>query len=571
MRAYSVEAKRYAEAVLSGEVLACQWVRLACQRHILDLLEATDPTSRYYFDEGEADRACGFMEHLPHVKGRWAAKRELLHLQAWQCFIVCCIFGWRRRKDGLRRFRHAYLAIPRKNGKSILAAAIGIYLWGADGEFGAEVYCGATTEKQAWEVFTPARSMIRKSDEIREMMGAEVWAKTLIIPEDSSKFEPVIGNPGDGSSPSCAIIDEFHEHDSPAMVDTMVTGMGAREHPLLLEITTSGFNLASPCYDQEQEAKKVLSGAIYNPELFTIIYTIDEGDDWKDPDSLRKANPNWGVSVGDEFLESQLRLAIQNPINQNKFKTKHLNVWCSARSAWMNLELWNRGAIPGLTREDVAGSPCAVSFDAASKCDLVAESELYARQEPDGKNHYYLFGRYWLPEAVLEGDDRNAHIYRKWATEGHLQVTEGATIDFETVAEEIGEDLLRSGARELVFDPFNGIHLAQRAAASDKLPDDFELVEFNQKPWNFPVPMDEITAALKDGRFHHDGNPITRWCVSNVVARQAKKGMFSPQKENNDSKIDGAVSAIMAVSRLMPREIAEETGSVDGWLQANKS
>jgi phage terminase large subunit-like protein len=344
----------------------------------------------------------------------------------------------------------------------------------------------------------------------------------------------------------------------------MVTGMGAREHPLLLQITTAGFNLASPCYDQETEARKVLEGAIDNPELFGIIYTIDDGDEWTNPASLRKANPNYDVSVSGEFLESQLRQAIQNPIAQNKFKTKHLNVWCSARSAWINLQEWLAAARPDMRREDFAGERCVISLDIASKCDLLAETELYTRVI-EGKQHYYWFSRYWLPENTVAEAGKNAAIYAKWVSTGKLNVTEGATIDYMTIASDVARGVVASNAEELVFDPFNAIALVQQVVAADGVRQDMPLVEFVQKPWNFSVPMDEITSALKDGRLHHDGHPITTWCMSNVVARPGKKGMYSPGKETSDAKIDGAVSGIMAISRLMPSGAAER-GTIDGWL-----
>jgi phage terminase large subunit-like protein len=198
-------AHQYAQDVVAEKIVACKWVRLACQRHLDDLIKASLPDAKYYFSESAANKVCAFLSLLPHTKGRWASKKELIVLQPWQCFMFCVLFGWLRVKDNFRRFRTAYIAVPRKNGKSIIGSGIGLYMFAADNEFGAEVYSGATTEKQAWEVFLPAKRMMERTDALREAMGAEVWAKALINPRDGSKFEPLIGKPGDGSSPSCAI------------------------------------------------------------------------------------------------------------------------------------------------------------------------------------------------------------------------------------------------------------------------------------------------------------------------------------------------------------------------------
>lgn len=556
-------ANAYARQVVAGEIAACKWVRLSCQRHLDDLAREDDEDFPYYFDPDEGNRVAAFIELLPHVKGKWAKRRELIRLQPWQAFIIVCIFGWLRASDGMRRYRETYLKIPRKNGKSVVAAGIGLWMFLGEDEHGAEVYAGATTEKQAWEVFRPAKLMLEQSPEVADMVGAEALAKALVVLGDLSRFEPVIGKPGDGASPSCGIVDEYHEHDSPDMVDTFQTGMGAREQPLLLIITTAGYNLGGPCYDKELQARKMLEGVIDNPELFAIMFGLDEGDDWADPASLRKANPNFGISVDGEFLEAQQRQAVLNAAQQTRFKTKHLNEWCSAKSAWMNQALWTAAADPALEQAELVAvqAEAFLAVDLASKTDLATEQVLFRRLLA-GRWHYYLFGRYWLPEETVEDPGPNQHLYRRWVIEGWLTVTGGATIDYDTVAHSVTEDLKLTGGREFVFDPFNATHLSQKVAA--EAGDSVAVIEFLQKPWNFPVPMDEITAALKDGRFHHDGNPVTAWCMSNVVGKVAKKDMYSPTKERPENKIDGAVAAIMAMSRAMAENPIDE--GVDSWL-----
>ena len=211
---------------------------------------------------------------MPHVKGEWARKRMTLKLEPWQKFILSTLFGWKRAKDGLRRFREAYIEVPRKNGKSCFVAPMGLYMLVADGEEGAEVYSGATTEKQAWEVYGPARIMAKRAEGFMEHYGVDVRAKNMNLIGSASRFEPLIGDPGDGASPHCAIVDEYHEHDSPRLYDTMITGMGARRQPLIIVITTAGFNLGGPCYDMRLRAGKVLDRTLQDEELFAIVYTI---------------------------------------------------------------------------------------------------------------------------------------------------------------------------------------------------------------------------------------------------------------------------------------------------------
>ena len=538
-------ANYYARAVLGGGVPACKWVQRACARHLDDLKAAKGTGYPYYFDQDAAERACEFIELLPHTKGKWAKRGERLRLEAWECFILACVFGWKRRKNGMRRFRELYAELPRKNGKSQFGAGIGLYMLIADDEAGAEVYSGATTEKQAWEVFGPARQMIERTPGLRDAAGIEVWAKSLARPLDGSKMEPIIGKPGDGSSPSCALIDEFHEHDTPDMLDTMQTGMGAREQPLIVIITTAGYNLAGPCYDKHLEVTKVLDGLQENDDLFGIIYTIDEADDWADPRVLAKANPNFGVSVDGDFLAAQQRSATLNPVEQNRFKTKHLNVWCSARNAWMNMQQWVLCAEQGLSIDEFAGQEGWIILDLASKNDICACVQLFKRQM-NGQDHYYAFGRYYLPEDAIEENKTNQAVYRKWVIQGFLRATDGAEIDFDIIREDVRADASRFRVLEVVYDPWRATQLAHQLAK-----DGATVVEYRQTVQNMSAPMKEVMAAVKSCRFHHDGNPVLAWMMSNVVAKEDAKENIYPRKDKPEQKIDGPVAIIMGVGRAI--------------------
>lgn len=553
-------ANKYARDVVGGRIDACQWVRFACARHLNDLARSKKRGGKWKFDKDAAEKACVFIQLLPHAKGKWAAKKELIRLEPWQQFIFCSLFGWVSKKTGLRRFREAYCEVPRKNGKSVLAAGLGLYMWCMDGEFGAEVYCGATTEKQALEVFRPAKQMLSRTPELVEAIGAEVMARCLSIADDESRFEPVIGDPGDGSSPSCALVDEYHEHQTPALYETMLTGMGARDQPMMFAITTAGFNVAGPCYIHRSQALDMLKasagiGDLHNDELFAIVYTLDDDDDWQDPKNLRKANPNYGVSVSEEFLLKRLRDAVRYPSRQNAFKTKHLNIWVSAAHAWLNMADWAKCGVEGLSLEKFAGRECYMGVDLASKSDITAVALVFRDkvQMPEGsgkfKDRWTVFCRSYLPEGAIERAGPNQKAYEGWVHDGKLLTTDGEETDFDEVREDIKDLAQQFDVKEIVYDKWRATQLAHQLQA-----DGAEVVEFGGGFHVMNLPMREVEAALLSGRLQHNGDPVLTWMAGNVVTRE-NRGCLIPQKadegKTNLRKIDGMVAILMAMSRAL--------------------
>lgn len=543
---YSHSALTYAYDVVNSHRLACKEIIQACQRFIDDLQELDG----YFYDVDKAEKACKFIEQMPHTKGKWAAQKKKLILEPWQKFIACNLFGW-VNESGLRRFRKAYLKIPRKNGKSAFAAAIGHYMFTKDGEFGAEVYSGATTEKQAWEVFGPARLMAARTQEYTEHFGIEVNAKNLNILENGSKFEPLIGKPGDGASPSCAIVDEYHEHDTDDFFETMETGMGAREQPLLLAITTAGSNIAGPCYDMETEGKKLLDKVFYDERIFILIYGVDENDDWTDPEILEKANPNYDVSVSGEFLLAQQKEAVRNAAKQNAFQRKHLNKWVGAHTAWMNMETFSKCVDTALNRDDFYSDKCILSVDLGSKRDITALIDLYER-DISGKTHYYIFCKFYLPEEEVINNPVNAH-YERWVNEGWLTATDGNEIDFNEIEEVITDDLTLHSVEEIVFDRWAAKQMMQGLTSAGA-----NVVQFPQTVENMSPAMFELEGAIYSERLHYDGNPILTWMMSNVVAKIDAKDNVYPRKQKPENKIDGVVALIMAIGRAMAHEETEQ-------------
>lgn len=555
-------ALAFAKAVVKGRVPACRWIVLACQRHLDDLEKSRRRGYFYKFDPAAAEKKIELIELMPHTKGEWAFKRQLVTLEPWQLFGLACTFGWVHKKTGLRRFRESYWEVPRKNGKSVIGAGVGISMFVGDDEFGAEVYSGATTEKQAWEVFRPARLMVKRSPMLVEHMGIEVNAQGMNMPEDGSRFEPLIGNPGDGASPSCALVDEFHEHPTAAQYETMVTGMGARRQPLMFIITTAGADIEGPCYDKRREVVEMLEGTVPNEELFGWIWSIDEGDDWKDPRVLAKANPNMGVSVYREYLLSQQQRAIRTARFTNTFKTKHLNVWVTAKSSFFNMAQWAACEDETLTLEAFAGQNCVLGFDLARKLDMNSMARLFHR-EVNGLRHYYSIGpKFWVPEdTVRDGDNRRiAERFQKWVNTGHLIETAGAEIDYREILAEAKEANKTAPVDFSAIDPHGATNLSHELDDEGLTP-----VTIVQNYTNMSDPMKELEAAIASGRFHHDGNPIMTWCIGNVIGKflPGNDDVVRPIKQGADNKIDGAVSLIMAVGRVLSGQPA---GRLDDFL-----
>ena len=557
-------ANKWAKQVVAGKIPACKWVVLACQRHLDDLKKSKSRDYPYKFEPKLAEKKILFIELLPHTKGEWALKRMKIQLEPWQKFGIAVTFGWVRKKDGYRRFRESYWEVPRKNGKSAIAAGVALNMFANDGEFGSEVYSGATTEKQAWEVFKPARLMALRSPELIEAAGIQINAASLERPEDGAIFEPIIGDPPDGQSPHCAIVDEYHEHPDSRLYDTMQTGMGARRQPMIFVITTAGYNIEGPCYELRARVQEMLLGNVPDDELFGWIWTIDDGDDWTDINVLAKANPNFNVSVYADFLQSQQTKAINNASRQNSFKTKHLNVWVSARAAFFNMETWKARANPDLKFEDFEATPCVMAIDLASKVDMAARINLFYWVDDDGKIQYRCVSPwFYLPEdTVYNGEETGAKDrYQKWMNQGLIEVHDGAENDLVAIADDLIADAERVALSEVPYDEWGGFQVAKKISDEG-----YETVKIPKNVKTFSPAMRELEAAIKSGRFQHDGNPILSWMVGNTVAREDANSNVFPRKETNAKKIDGLVALLMGISRAMVLAGVDSGSSMDEYL-----
>lgn len=552
MRDYIGIADKYISEVLSGHIPACEEVIAACERQRDDLSNKKLP---YIFDKKRAAMCCRFIELLCHTKGELRGQKIIL--EPWQIFIITTTFGWLDR-EGFRRFKIVYIEVPRKNGKSSLSSAIGLLCLLIDGEGGAEVYSAATTREQARIVFKDAVDMVRASPDLQKKFGVEIMGKaqphTIVVNSTNSSFRALSRDSGgnlDGLNVHCGIIDEVHAHKTRDVFDVIETATGARKQPLLWLITTAGFNRAGVCYEQRTYLKRILSRAVQDDEYFGIIYTLDKDDDWTAEASWKKANPNFGVSVNPEDLARKARKAAEVSGATNNFLTKHLNLWVNADSAWMNMRQWDSLGDSALSMEDFIDCDCWLGLDLASKTDIAALAILF-KKRVDDKDHYYLFGRYWLPEDTVENSTNSQ--YSGWCRSGIMNQTDGSVIDFDEIAQEIKAICATFNVVECCYDPYQATQISTQLAKEG-----LTMVEVGATVANFSEPMKEFEALVLDGRLHHSADPCLTWQVSNVVAHVDAKENIYPRKENVGNKIDIVISALMALNRAMFSDVAHRS------------
>ncbi len=537
---HTESAKQYMREVVSGQIPACKQIRLSCARTLKDFESAKKKGFACYYDEAQAERVCKIIEQFRHVKGRWGARGERIKLEAWQSWIVTTLYGWKRKQDGTRKYRRATLIIPRKQGKSLLAACLLIYHLIFDGEFGAECYCGASNLNQAKEIFSAAQQMLIGAAELREHTGAEVNAASIVVLETNSKALPVIGTPKDGSNVSFAVLDETHQCRDLSLLESFQTGTGARIQPLIISVSTSGFGTENPCKQLQEDAEKVLNGIVEDDELFIAIYTIDPEIDWKSDIALRMANPNAGVSVTMDYLSAAQREAINNPSKYASFATKHLDVTVASSRAFYSLEKWN-ACKDSIKIEDFTGEPCWLAFDLSSKLDLTAIATIFRREIDDHAN-FYAFVDSFAPEEAVQ----NSPLYTQWHSRRLLHVTDGNTIDYIGLEALILDYAARFRIQEIAYDPWHAEFFVQ--SVKPKLPGKTEFVEVPQRATHLSAPMRLLEELTYNKRIHHAGDPVLTFGVSNVIAKHFGN-LIMPDKDKPENKIDPAVAVMLALSR----------------------
>lgn len=556
LRTIRDRVETYLADVEHRRIPACELIRCAVERHRRDLAQGA--ARGLSFDWAAAEAACVFIEHLRHSRGEWAGQPFVL--AGWQLFIVASLFGWKRR-DGTRRFRTAYVEVPRKNGKSQLAAAIGLKLAFADSEPGAEVYSAATKRDQALIVHGEAQRMVKATPELARRVT--VLRHNLSRPDLAQKFEPLGADEDtlDGLHVHGAIIDELHAHRTRGIWDVILTATSARRQPLTIAITTAGQDPtdASVCWEQHVYAEQLLRGVIEDDTYFAFIAALEQADlgRWHDESLWYAVNPNLGVSKKIDYLREQAKQAARIPSKLTTFLRLELNVWSQETPRWIDLGLWDEQAGAPIDERSLVGRRAVAGLDLSSVSDLSAFVLLFP--EPDGR--LTILPRLWCPEAKLQDDERNRYReqYRAWARDGWIRVTPGNAIDYEAIEAQIAQDAQTFQIESIAIDRlYQGYMLAMRLQEQHGL----QVAACGMGFLSMAGPCAEFERRLLARQLHHGGHPVLRWMASNVVVREDPAGNKKPDKASSQGKIDGIVALLLALDRLMRQAPPTESTSV---------
>ena len=530
------KVKKYINDVLSGRRICGKLERLAVERHLADLENADKLKIR--FDEVAAMRCISFFSILKHSKGEFSGKR--FELEPWQMFIVWVLFGW-KRLDGSRRFRYAYVEVARKNGKTTFAAALSLYMMVLDGEDGAEIYTAATKGDQAKICWTEARNMVGKSPALSNKIAR--FQSALTMESTLSKMEPLAADSDklDGLNPHFAVVDEYHAHKTDMLYNVLKSATGARRQPMIFTITTAGFDKTSPCFLMRRTYIDVLLGIKKQENTFVMIYSADEGDDWKDPKTWAKSNPNMGISISAEYLEEEFKSALNRGGSEEvNFKTKNLNQWVDAPTVWIQDEKV-RKCSNGTTDADLVGQTCYAGLDLASHVDINALA-LYFPELKAIKLYY------WIPEAKME-ENADRVDYKTWAAEGRIFVTEGNVIDIDAQVEKITEIIRGVNCRNIAFDPAKAYHGTVQGLQKAGLNNILD--EFNQSIKTMSEPTRELQRLVESAEVDLMDDPVLRWMFRNAVAVTDANDNIKLHKAKSMNKIDGLTAIINAIGGYM--------------------
>jgi phage terminase large subunit-like protein len=528
--------------IAAGTVPACKWVKLAVERQRADLERASDPAWPYAWSEAEAAAVCAFVERLPHVEGRWTS--PLIRLEPAQVFLLSTLFGWRLKADPRRRrFTALYWELGRKGAKSTLMAGIALYHLLAEDEPGPTVICGATTGSQARIVFGIAQQMITRSAFLRGK-GLRSFVNAICLMPDGHQtiggMRPINAKAStqDGLNPSLIVLDESHAQTF-ELHDVLKSAQGARANPLLLCPTTAGYNQLSIGFALRTTVTKILERVVDAEHLLGMIYTLDEGDDWRDERLWIKANPLIGVTPTLDYMRRYCLDAQQTPGLEGEFKVKCCSMWATAGAAWLSMSHWEACTDRALRLEQFVGRPCWIGADLAQLDDLAAVAYVF-----EDEDRLVAFVTCYLPADVVLERARAVPEYRLWNERGELVLTSGTMIDFARIEADIRLACTRFAVKDICFDQFGSVQMMGSLFNSG-----YPARSEQKNPKSTTPPARELEARVKHGRFRHDGNTCLKWQASNAVVRRGTDDTILPQKERVDSpnKIDAIDALLLAI------------------------
>ena len=524
--------EEYADGVISGKIIAGELIKLACERYKKDQLQAFE--KGFSLDRQAGERAIRFISSLKQTKGVYAG--QPLTLQPWQQFLIFNIFAW-KKADGSRRYRKAYIEVARKNGKSTLAAGIGLCGLFVDKEPRAEVYSAATTKDQAKIVFEEAKEMV-KNCSLKQRIA--IFRNSLSYDSAGSYFKPLSADYDtlDGLNPHISIIDEYHAHPTSGVFDVLDSASGSRRNPLLFVITTAGFRRNYPCYAYRRNAINVLRGITEDDSLFSLIYTLDEGDDWSDPKVWIKANPNLNISLSEDYIQQQVKDAQNRPEAQVNVMTKNLNLWVDSAATWILDRKW----MENVSEVNLEHCRCWGGLDLSNVSDITALVLAFAEE---GRTQLLPF--FWIPEdTVMEKMEKENVDYQKWINEGYVRKTPGNVVDYSFIKQDIMDLASKYDIQSIAYDRWNSSQ-----TVIDLQNEGLTMHPFGQGYASMSTPTKTFEAGVLSHQITHDGNPVLRWMLSNVALARDPSGNIKPDKSKSSQKIDGISAAIMALGEKM--------------------
>lgn len=523
---------RYAREVIDGTIVAGEYVRLACERFFAFMQD-----DRYEFREDKVDDVLTFVSMLRHSTGRHAGRPFVP--EPWQMFALAGIYGFYYRGSNERLTKSVYLEMARKQGKTAFAAALCLYSLIGEGEMNAEVDLAANSKDQAKIGFEMCSNFSRSIDPagkyLRAYRDRVLFDKTLsklrVMAADDSKL--------DGFNASLWLLDEYHAARNSKLKDVLQSSQGMRDNPLGVIITTAGFDRLGPCYQYRTTCTEVLRGLKRDDSLFSLIYTLDEGDDWRDEKVWAKSNPNLGVTVKASYLRGEVRKAMNSPLEEVGVKTKNINLWCDTDTTWIP-EHYILSSSADLRLEDFAGREAFAGIDLSSTSDLTSMAVCIPTAE-----RTYFFVRYYLPEAALT-EKRFRDLYGEWRRAGLLTVTPGNVTDYDYVLNDLMELNGLLFLRSVGYDNWNATQFVINATEKG-LP----MQPISQSIGNFNRPTKELERLILSDKARFDNNVITRHGFRNVVLSRDHNGNVKPSKQFAEKKIDGVIASIMALGAYL--------------------
>jgi len=499
------------------------------------------------FDTAKADRAVKFIQELKHTKGVWHGKP--FELLPWQEQLIRDIFGT-VKGNGYRQYNTAFVEVPKKNGKSELAAAVALYLTCADNEWGAEVYGCAADRQQASIVFDVAVDMVEQCPALKKRIKPVLSQKRLVYMPLGSFYQVLSAESytKHGLNVHGVIMDELHAQPNRDLYDVMTKGSGdARMQPLFFLITTAGNDRNSICWEVHQKAEDILRGKKKDPTFYPVIYSIADDDDWTDEANWYKANPSLGHTIDIEKVRAAFLSAKENPAEENLFRQLRLNQWVKQSVRWMPMHLWEKCSF-AVDPEKLRGRICYGGLDLSSSTDITAFVLVFPPIPGDDK--YYVLPHFWIPEENLDLRVRRDHVpYDIWKKQGCLQTTEGNVIHYGFIEKFIEDLWLKYNIREIAFDRWGAVQMVQNLEGAG-----FTVVPFGQGYKDMSPPTKELMKLTLEKRLAHGGHPVLSWMMDNIHVRTDPAGNIKPDKEKSTEKIDGAVALIMALDRAIRNE-----------------